>query len=84
MTLFWMLTVAGVFYVALVVVSPHRKCRRCQGRGVTRRRHWWSKPRRPRRCPKCRGHREHQRFGAGTVHRAVQSLRAARRVKKEN
>ena len=59
----------------LVLVSPTRRCRRCNGQRVTR--HRWTG--RIIRCPRCGGHGRHKRLGATAVHRFAWSLLSARK-----
>lgn len=59
--------------LAVVLVSPTRRCTRCKGQRVTYSR-WTGKL---ISCPRCRGTGRHPRRGAVTVHRGYHALRAA-------
>ena len=60
-----LLGLIGVFFWAASVKRwPFRPCRRCSGRGTNK----GSNAKRWGVCPKCRGSKQVQRFGARAVH----------------
>ncbi len=59
--------------IAVALVSPTRRCARCNGERVTR--HRWTG--RIVSCPRCKGSGRHARRGARLVHSAYHALRIA-------
>jgi hypothetical protein len=79
-TLFWLILTAAAVWTVRAYFWPFARCRRCKGgktnRGSTRKRFGT--------CPRCGGTGMRQVIGSRAVHRAVRSLIAYQRNRKDS